>query len=79
MYVNSFKVPWMVYLFLYLGFLTYPVSRVSYRLSSCYAINTYNAADESRRHVNKTPKTLKNVKILEFGDDIQIHHEKCIE
>ena len=21
----------------------------------------------------------KNVNILEFGDDIQIHHEKCIE
>ena len=28
---------------------------------------------------NKIRKMLKNVNILEFGDDFQTHHKKCIE
>ena len=38
-----------------------------------------HAADLSRRHSTVFAKMFKNVNILEFGDDIRIHHEKCIE
>ena len=41
-------------------------------------LHALHAAGVSRRHV-KNVIILKNFKILEFGDDIQNHHEKCIE
>ena len=36
-------------------------------------------AGVNRRHLNNITTFSKNFKILEFGDDIQNQHEKCIE
>ena len=42
-------------------------------------INTFHAAGVSRRQVKMFTKVLKNVNILEFGDYIWNHHDKCIQ
>ena len=42
-------------------------------------INTYNAADVSRRQVQNVTNFVKNVNILEFGYYIWNHYEKCIQ
>ena len=41
-------------------------------------VNTFHAAGVSRRQL-KLHKSFKNVKILQFGDYIWNHHEKCIQ
>ena len=43
--------------------------------SSLYCLITFHAAGVSRRQV----KNFKYFKILEFGDYIWNHHEKCIQ
>ena len=48
-------------------------------LSSFGSVNTYHAADESRRQVKCFINLVKNVNILEFHDHIWNHHEKYIE
>ena len=41
--------------------------------------NTYHAAGVIRRQVQNCVKCSKNVEILEFGNNIWNHREKCIQ